>query len=254
SKTYLEEHDLAKYAKVWILNLVEFVHWILLVPSFYLSYIIFEHTDTLTQVLGDSLQVYLLSVAPLIQAFAGLVAVVMHEYEGWQVVFFKNPVNQDFRIQDVNNAWLREIAYKMLFLLQIVGLLAFSMGAIGVSKTFVVFAISSIILAFLSPQQYKTEFKMFGQPLFPIAIPIVVIFIINALINLYAYYVLFSPVLGTHHYPGLLALAAPVLFMAGGIIEGVFAESTFNQWVHFWAVILLNLGLIVQIYTFGLFW
>ncbi|MDJ0796565.1 MAG: hypothetical protein QNJ51_06965 [Calothrix sp. MO_167.B12] len=253
-KTYLVDHNLAQFAQVWILNLVELVHWILLIPSFILSFIIFQHTDVLVAKIGTDLQVYLLSVAPLIQAFAGLVAVVMHEYEGWQVVCFKNPLDSDFNIKDFNNEWLREIAYKMLFFLQIVGLLAFSLGVFGVSNITISFAIISILIAFVGPQNPKATFPVNNQPVFPISISLVIVFIINAIINVAAYYHLFSPVLESANMPSILALVAPVLFMLGGVIEGVLAESSFNQWIHFGAVIFLNLGLLAQIYFFGLFW
>ena len=253
-KTYLEEHDLAQYARPWILNLVEFVHWILLVPSFFLSFIIFQHDDVLATRLGTDLQVYLLSVAPVIQAFAGLVAVVMHEYEGWQVVYFKNPVDVNFNIKDYNNEWLREIAYKMLFFLQIVGLLAFSMGVFGTSKAWVAFASISLIVAFLGPQNPKATFYFNEQPVFPISVTLVAVFIVNAIVNFVAYFHLFSSPLEAANLPSILAGLAPLLFMLGGVIEGVLAESTFNQWIHFGAVIFLNLGLVAQIYFFGLLW
>ncbi len=38
-KNYLVEHDLAKYAHAWILNLVEFVHWLPFVPTFILAHV-----------------------------------------------------------------------------------------------------------------------------------------------------------------------------------------------------------------------
>ncbi|MBD2253346.1 hypothetical protein [Nostoc parmelioides] len=253
-KTYLVKHSLAKYAQAWILNLVEFVHWILLIPSFILSFIIFQHSDVLVSRLGTDLQVYLLSVAPLIQAFAGLVAVVMHEYEGWQVVYFQNPLDSDFNIKDCNNQWLREVAYKMLFFLQVVGLLAFSLGVFGVSYITLIFATVSILIAFFGPQNPKATFYFNNQPVFPISLWLVAVFVVNAIVNFVAYYHLFGLALQSASFPSALAVLAPILFMVGGVIEGVLAESTFNQWIHFLAVIFLNLGLLTQIYLFGFLW
>jgi hypothetical protein len=204
--------------------------------------------------LGTDIQVYLLSIAPIIQSFAGLVAVVMHEYEGWQVVCFKNPLDSDFNIKDFNNEWLREIAYKMLFFLQILGLLAFSLGVFGLTKLTLVFAAVSILIGFLGPQNPKATFNIYDQPVFPISRWLVVVFIVNAIVNFVAYYYLFSSALEAANLSTILAGFAPLLFMIGGIIEGVFAESTFNQWIHFGAVIFLNLGLLTQIYFFSLLW
>jgi hypothetical protein len=204
--------------------------------------------------LGTDLQVYLLSVTPLIQAFAGLVAVVMHEYEGWQVVYFQNPLDSDFNIKDCNNEWLREVAYKMLFFLQVVGLLAFSLGVFGISYITVIFATASILIAFFGPQNPKATFCFNNQPVFPISLSLVAVFVLNAIVNFVAYYHLFGSALESASLPTVLAVLAPILFMLGGVIEGVLAESTFNQWIHFLAVIFLNLGLLAQIYFFGFLW
>jgi hypothetical protein len=81
-----------------------------------------------------------------------------------------------------------------------------------------------------------------------------VVFIINAIVNFIAYFYLFDAALAAAHLPIVLAGMAPLLLMLGGVIEGVIAESTFNQWWHFIAVIFLNLGMVAQIYFFGLLW
>jgi hypothetical protein len=253
-KNYLVEHDLAKYAHAWILNLVEFVHWLPFVPTFILSFIIFQHSSTLHSLLGTDMQVFLLLLSPLVQTFGGLMGITMHEYEGWQVAFFQNPLDTDFNIKNCNNEWLREVAYKLLFFLQGAGLLAFSLGVFGINKITLPFAIISGIVAFIGPQNPKATFYFNGQPVFPLSISILVVFIINALVNFFAYFYLFDTALTAANLPIVLAGLAPMLLMLGGMIEGVIAESTFNQWWHFTAVIFLNLGMIVQIYFFGLLW
>ena len=253
-KTYLVEHDLAKYARVWILNLVELVHWLPFVPTFILSFLIFQHSSELEALLGSDMQVFLLLLGPLVQTFGGLMGITMHEYEGWQVVFFKNPLDTDFEIRDCNNEWLREVAYKLLFFMQGAGLLAFSLGVFGINKITLSFAIVSGIIAFVGPQNPKATFNFNGQPVFPLAVSMLVVFIINAIVNFIAYIVLFKSALSAADLPILLAAIAPILLMLGGVIEGVIAESTFNQWWHFTAVIFLNLGMVAQIYFFGLLW
>lgn len=50
----------------------------------------------------------------------------------------------------------------------------------------------------------------------------------------------------------LKSLAAPVLIGAGGVIEGLLAETRFNQWIHFFAVILFNAGFWCQLDMFKL--
>jgi len=253
-KTYLIRHDLGKYAQTWILNLVELVHWLTFIPTFILSFIIFQHSSSLKLIVGSDIQVFLLLLSPLIQTFGGLMGITMHEYEGWQVAFFQNPLDTDLKIKDCNNEWLREVAYKLLFLMQGAGLLAFSLGVFGINKITLPFAIISGIVAFAGPQNPKATFYFNNQPVFPLSISMLVVFIINAGVNFVAYFVLFYPSIAAANLPVILSGIAPTLLMLGGVIEGVIAESTFNQWWHFTAVIFLNLGMIFQIYIFSLLW
>jgi hypothetical protein len=52
--------------------------------------------------------------------------------------------------------------------------------------------------------------------------------------------------LGKLAYPGyfhyLNSLAPPILIALGGAIEGLFAETIFDQKIHAFAVILFNMG------------
>lgn len=45
---------------------------------------------------------------------------------------------------------------------------------------------------------------------------------------------------------GWWGLLAPLFFMFGGIVEGIIAETAFDQRVHGFAVVLLNAGLIAE--------
>jgi hypothetical protein len=64
---------------------------------------------------------------------------------------------------------------------------------------------------------------------------------LSASLNLYA----FSN-LGTLVFPGYFSvinsLAPPILIALGGAIEGLFAETVFDQKIHAFAVILFNAG------------
>jgi len=254
-KRYLVDHHLDQYAQGWILNLVELVHWLPFIPTFILAYLIFQHADALNPLLGGSdLRVFLLLLSPLIQTFGGLMGITMHEYEGWQVACFQNPLDSDVAIKDCNNEWLREVAYKLLFLLQGAGLLAFSLAVFGFNAITIPFAVLSGLIAFIGPQNPKATFSFNGQPVFPLAVSILVVFIVNAVVNLIAYFVLLGDPLASAGLPRALAALAPLLLMLGGMIEGVIAESSFNQWWHFTAVVFLNLGMIAQIVLFPVLW
>ncbi|MEH2252390.1 hypothetical protein [Nostoc sp.] len=251
-KTYLVKHDLGKYARAWILNLIEFIHWFPFIPAFILSFLVFQHSSTLNLRLGTDLQVFFILVSPLIQTFGGLAGIMMHEYEGWQVVHFQNPLDSDFNIKNINNEWLREVAYKLLFILQGAGLLAFSLGVFGVNKFTLSLAIISVVVWSIGPQNPKGTFYIKGQPVFPLSIPILVVFIVNAIVNFIAYFYLFGEGLQEANLPKILAGLVPTLLMLGGMIEGLLAESTFNQWWHFGAFLLINSAMLAQLYFFSL--
>lgn len=78
-----------------------------------------------------------------------------------------------------------------------------------------------------------------------IAIP----FFSFAAVNMFAFHRLF----------GWIGLVAPLSFMAGGLVEGIIAETRFDQIWHGFAVVLLNVGLLAEYalvlkYTTGLPW
>jgi hypothetical protein len=43
-------------------------------------------------------------------------------------------------------------------------------------------------------------------------------------------------------------LAPPILIALGGAIEGLFAETVFDQKIHAFAVILFNAGFLLELY------
>lgn len=253
-KTYLVNHDLAKYAKAWILNIIEIIHWLPLVPAVLIAYHVFQHSTILSRNLGTDLQVFLLLLSPLVQTFGGFMAIVMHEYEGWQVVRFQNPLDSDFNIKNFNNEWLREVAYKLLFMFQSAGLLVFSLAVFGINKYTLTLAILSGVIAFIGPQNPKVTFQFKEQPVFPLAASLLVVFIINATVNLIAYWYLLSGPFAAADLPKILSLLVPFILTLGGMIEGIMAESTFNQWWHFTAFALINIAMFSQLYFFGYLW
>ena len=50
----------------------------------------------------------------------------------------------------------------------------------------------------------------------------------------------------------LKSLLPPVMIGLGGAIEGLLAETRFNQWIHFFAVVFFNLGFILQLGMYNL--
>jgi hypothetical protein len=116
--------------------------------------------------------------------------------------------------------------------------------------------VATVAIAFLGPQDPKVTFTFNKQPAFPLSLSLTLVFIVNAVLNLAAYVHVFGG--ATEAFAGnsalgvLLALVPPILVAAGGIVEGIVAETTFNQWWHFVAFVLLNLGMVANIPAYNL--
>jgi hypothetical protein len=178
----------------------------------------------------------------------------MHTYEGWQVAPFDSPLRGEYEntnvvISDKNNQWLRIVAYFLIFNMQYIGLQTFSYAVLGPTYFFGCLQFLSVLgflIGYLGNQDHKATFNFkwkqtAGGSTFPLAWATLIPFILAASLNLYA----FSK-LGTVVFPGFFSLicsiAPPLLIALGGGIEGLFAETVFDQKIHAFAVILFNIG------------
>ena len=246
-------------AKPWELNMVELVHWLPVIPAVLMARTVFVHSDAWNLWLGGSLdRTLLLLLSPMVAFFGGLPGIMMHTYEGWQVAPFKNPlcdVQLDMKVY--NNEWLRIVAYQFIFVMQYIGLQTFSLGVFGPDAfggSLLPLSIAGALIAYLGNQQPKATFDLFGHSTFPLSWYTIVPFLLSTLLNLGAFYVLGTHVFGDDAVWLLVvkSLAAPLLIGAGGAIEGLLAETRFNQWIHFFAVVLFNAGFWVQLYLYTL--
>jgi hypothetical protein len=221
-----------------------------------------------THVDGDLLRVFWLQLGMACQVFGGGISgILMHEYEGWQISPFRNilglqpqsppaDVNQVL-VPHFNNAWLRAVAYQMLFSFQTAGLGFFTLGVFGPRPLPLLLVFGGIAVALLGPSEPRTAFRRQGQPVLPLSWSLLIVFGLNALANLVACFHFFGPTLAQAWPPSLLpwlafvpvwlvpwfSLLAPLTVAAGGAYEGWIAESSFNQWHHFVAFVILTLGL-----------
>jgi hypothetical protein len=99
-------------------------------------------------------------------------------------------------------------------------------------------SILGFFIGYLGNQDCKATFIFKGGSTFPLAWMTLVPFILSASLNMYA----FTKLGGVAHYSLLGSLAPPTLIALGGVIEGLFAETVFDQKIHAWAVILFNAG------------
>jgi hypothetical protein len=251
-KKSLYDINMAHTANASMLNLVELVHWAPIIPAFLMAQSILNHSDKWTNYFeNDKQRTLLFLLSPIIAFFGGLPGIMMHTYEGWQVAPFDSPLrnNTNVVVSDKNNQWLRIVAYFFIFNMQYIGLQAFSYAVLGPSYFYGCLKFLSIfgfLMGYLGNQDYKATFNFkwkgtAGGSTFPLAWTTLVPFIMSASLNMYA----FSN-LGRLVFPGYFSLvrslAPPLLIALGGAIEGLFAETIFDQKIHAFAVILFNAG------------
>lgn len=254
-KTSLYDIDMAHTANTFMLNLVELVHWAPMIPAVLMAQSILQNSDKWTLYFdNDEQRTLLFLLSPIVAFFGGLPGIMMHTYEGWQVAPFDSPLrgpdeNTNVVVSDKNNQWLRIVAYFFIFNMQYIGLQAFSYAVLGpayFAGYLKLLSIMGFFIGYLGNQDYKATFYFkwrdtAGGSTFPLAWTTLVPFILSASLNLYAF-----TELGTLVFPGPLtiinSLAPPVLIALGGAIEGLFAETIFDQKIHAFAVILFNMG------------
>jgi|TARA_R110002096_G_scaffold430483_1_gene644427 hypothetical protein len=259
-KQSLYDIDMAHTANTFMLNLIEFVHWAPIIPAFLMAQSILNNSNKWTVYFdNDQQRTLLFLLSPIVAFFGGLPGIMMHTYEGWQVAPFDSPLrgeleNTNVVVSDKNNQWLRIVAYFFIFNMQYIGLQAFSYAVLGpnyFSGYLKVLSVLGFFIGYLGTQEYKATFyfqwgNTTGGSTFPLAWTTLIPFMMSASLNLYA----FSH-LGTFVYPGPLSifksLAPPILIALGGAIEGLFAETIFDQKIHAFAVILFNAGFWLQL-------
>ncbi len=264
----------ARSARPLVLNLVELIHWASFPLGFYVLAFIFLNADVIaTHLEGDRLRVFWLQLGMACQVFGGGISgIMMHLYEGWQVTPFRNILGlkessppedvSQILVPHYNNAWLRAVAYQMLFTFQTAGLGFFTLGVYGARPLPLLLLLGGLAVALMGPSEPRTRFNRVvdgePRPVLPLAWSLLIVFALNALANLLAAHQFFGPTIAQAWPPSLLpwlgvvipawlvpwlALLAPLTVAAGGAYEGWIAESSFNQWQHFIAFVILTLGL-----------
>ena len=239
-KTSLYTIGMAHTANTFMLNLVELVHWTPIIPAFLMAQSVLTNSAVWTIYFDqDEQRTLLFLLSPVIAFFGGLPGIMMHTYEGWQVAPFDNPLEVNVLVTDKNNQWLRIVAYFFIFNMQYIGLQAFSYAVLGPTYFFGYLKWLSIVgffVGYLGNQDSKATFYFKGGSTFPLAWTTLVPFIMAASLNMYAFSKL-GMITG-----GPISLAPPLLIASGGVIEGLFAETIFDQKIHAFAVILFNTG------------
>lgn len=233
-----------------MLNLVEMIHYAPGIPAFIFAYKVVKNSDFwLAKFDGDSMRLFLFVLTQVLSFLGGLPGFVMHTYEGWQVSPFLNPLcdKEMLVVSDKNNQWLREVAYKFIFIMQYVGLSSLALAVLGpgfLGGHFYKLFWIGLGIAYLGNQTWKMTFTLFGQSTFPLAYCVFIPFVLGASINLYAWNKLAGSTVGL-----IKAVFPGVLIAFGGAYEGLIAETTFYQYNHFLAVLCFFVGILMQLNT-----
>ena len=242
-------------ANNFMLNLVELVHWTPIIPAFLMAQSVLNNSDKWTDYFdGDGQRTLLFLLSPIIAFFGGLPGIMMHTYEGWQVAPFDSPLRGQLEdtnviVSDKNNQWLRIVAYFFIFNMQYIGLQSFSYAILGPTYFFGSLKFLSILgffIGYLGNQDSKATFNFkwkqtAGGSTFPLAWSTLIPFILSASLNMYSFIDLGKLVFNGPFYL-INSLIPPILIALGGVIEGLFAETIFDQKIHAFAVILFNIG------------
>jgi hypothetical protein len=165
---------------------------------------------------------------------------MLHEYEGWQIAPFRESACDRDKF---NNDELRRVAYKLLFAIQAVasgmfcigvfGADSWSVGFLNIGMPWTILIIVLVLLwLYVAPRTTKSfSLTIDNKLVLPVPMSIAIVYIPIQI----AYIVALASLLGW--IPALLGVALPLL---GGLMEGLGAESTFNQWWHLFAAILLS--------------
>jgi len=133
--------------------------------------------------------------------------------------------------------------------MQYIGLQSFSYAVLGPTYLdgYIKFlSVVGFFVGYLGNQDYKATFNFkwrqtAGGSTFPLAWTTLVPFILSASLNMYAFLDL-GVLVFPGHFTVVQSLAPPVFIALGGAIEGLFAETVFDQKIHAFAVILFNAG------------
>lgn len=261
-------------AAAWILNIIEFFHWFSFPIGFGLFWTMFNNIDKLGAAINPSnpiFSVFFLLFAHVTQVYGGGISGnMMHQYEGWQVAEFRNPLKTGAE-PEYNDAWLRAVAYQLLFSFQTLGVLFTWVGVNGIENQFQqgVILLTTLVIT-IAPQLphcttvFPNIMKSIGlekfwnkltseRPVFPLSIYLFLAFLANSFLATFAYIKMFGAIswVGVpimESLPAAVTSIIPFLLIAfGGIFEGLIAETTFNQWHHLIAFILLDLGLSLHV-------
>jgi hypothetical protein len=120
-----------------------------------------------------------------------------------------NEIAQE-RVRNYNNAWLRSVAYRYLFGFQTLGLGLFSAAVLNNRVSWAAVGLG-VAVALLGPHEPRLTLTRTidgeKRPVLPLSWSLFLVFLANAVLNLYLNYTFFGPAIAAHWPPASGALA-----------------------------------------------
>jgi hypothetical protein len=221
-------------ARTWVLNLVQLGHWLVLLSVLPVAWVTFSQVDRLAARLGSHWQVFALLISILLPAAAGVGPIVMHAREQWQLT----PPAGALDIQDGHDPMLRRLAYRTLFSGLTLSQLLLPLAVFGARPWLVTLLVALGLVVLAGPSRPLVPWKHAGVPLMPVALAMGA----SIALAVAAYWQLLAPGLVARGWPAVTALLPLVCNGGGGALEATQAETTYNQWWHLVAVLVLSGG------------
>jgi|GEM_PF-5034560 hypothetical protein len=228
-------------ARTWVLNLVQLGHWLVLLSVLPVAWVTFSQVDRLAARLGSHWQVFALLISILLPAAAGVGPIVMHAREQWQLT----PPAGALDIQDGHDPMLRRLAYRTLFSGLTLSQLLLPLAVFGARPWLVTLLVALGLVVLAGPSRPLVPWKHAGVLLMPVALPLAVAMGASIALAVAAYWQLLAQGLAQAGWPEALALLPLAGNGAGGAVEATLAETTYNQWWHLVAVIVLSSGSLI---------
>ena len=272
-KTSLIDTGTANTAQPWILHLIQAAHLSLVPASAWLAWNIWTTQDKIAALLGDtssssSVSAFWILLSHVVLIFGTTVpGLLYHEYEDWQ--FAQCAANQA-KEEGYNNARLRQV-----FLSILIGLLTLSSALLTLGVYYdnppfwILLGVVSVAVKLVAPAQPLTMQVLTKAVLQPLKLEAAWnrltrnqsvlpglsiwdfgLFLLHSTVACAAYVTLFAPTLLAHDMPAALAVVPYLITAAGGLYEGLVAETSYNQWDHLIGVGLFAIGVTLQTWEF----
>jgi hypothetical protein len=143
--------------------------------------------------------------------------------------------------------------------LQTMGLATFNLGVFGLTPLHLALAVAAVTLTLIGPFKPIAPLALNGQPVMPLPVALLTVMNLVTVVSFAGFAKLFAPLLAVA-WPGIryawaaaaLAMVPLAVIFTGAGLEGLVAESTFDQRWHLASLTVVQIGNALQMYLFSL--